>query len=70
MATKQDERGIGKLALSEEDKAFYQGFAVAVGTLARNGYPSLAKDIMNCNGVTIERLKESGVEKEVSDGGR
>jgi hypothetical protein len=49
--------------MSAEERSFYQGFAVAVGTLARNGYPSMARDIMTCNGVTMEQLKEAGADK-------
>lgn len=41
---------------------FYKGFVVAVGTLARNGYPSLATDVMTCNGVTLKELEDAGAE--------
>jgi hypothetical protein len=45
----------------EKSNAFYQGFAVAVADLARRGEPSVALDIMNCNGVTIRQLRDAGV---------
>jgi hypothetical protein len=49
--------------MKEQDKQFYRGFGAAVGTLARNGWPSQAADIMQTNGVTFKQLKESGVEE-------
>lgn len=45
------------------DKEFYCGFAVAVGTVARNGYPSTAIDAMDSNGVTLRDLINSGAEE-------
>jgi len=46
------------------DKAFYQGFAAAIGSLAReHDQPSMARDIMNCNGVTFKQLRDAGVEQ-------
>ena len=42
---------------------FYQGFAVAVGYVAREAdRPSLAKDIMVSNGITLADLQAAGVE--------
>lgn len=46
-----------------ENDLFYQGFAVAVGTLARNGYPSMARDIMLTNGVSLQQLRGAGADK-------
>jgi hypothetical protein len=44
--------------------SFYQGFAAALGSLAReHGRPSMARDIMNCNGVTFKQLRDAGVEQ-------
>ena len=52
-----------KVAMSENDKSFYRGFAVAIGSLAReHGSPSMAVDIMESNGVTLRQLEEAGVE--------
>lgn len=48
--------------MSTEDKEFYRGFAVAVGTVARNGYGSIALDAMTGNGVTIRQLEQAGAE--------
>jgi hypothetical protein len=46
-----------------ENDAFYQGFAVVAGSLARDhGQPSMARDIMQCNGVTLRRLRAAKVE--------
>lgn len=42
---------------------FMIGFAVAVATLARNGYPSMAIDIMKTNGVDIDDLRKAKVER-------
>lgn len=48
--------------LTEKEKEFYRGFAVAVAELARRGWPSQAIDIMHANGVTLQQLRNSGVE--------
>jgi hypothetical protein len=48
----------------KEDWGFYQGFAAALGSLAReHGEPSVAVDIMRCNGVSLQDLKDAGVEE-------
>ncbi len=45
-------------------RAFYHGFAAALGSLAReHDRPSMAIDIMRCNGVTLQNLKDAGVEQ-------
>lgn len=42
---------------------FYQGFAAAVSTLARtHNMPSVAVDVMDCNGVTLRDLFDARVE--------
>lgn len=46
----------------ELNDLFYQGFAVAVGTLARNGYPEMARDIMVTNGISLQQLRGAGAE--------
>lgn len=49
--------------MTECEKEFYRGFAVAVGSLARDhGQPSMAADIMRCNGVSLQDLKNADVE--------
>ncbi len=49
--------------MTKKEKEFYHGFAVAVGALARDHrQPSMAVDIMNCNGVTLRMLEESGAD--------
>lgn len=50
-------------ARSKSDADFLCGFAVAVAALARNGYPSMAVDIMKTNGVDIEDLRKAKVER-------
>lgn len=46
--------------MTTEEKAFYQGAAVILGTLARtHDMPSLAVDIMKSNGITIGQLKDA-----------
>lgn len=41
-----------------ENAAFLQGFACALGSLAReHGEPSVAVDIMHINGITYDELK-------------
>lgn len=50
--------------MSASVKSFYQGFAIAIGSLAReHGEPAKAVDIMHCNGVTLAQLKQAGVAK-------
>lgn len=45
------------------DKTFYCGMAVALGSLAReHDQPSVAIDIMKCNGVSLKDLQDAGVE--------
>ena len=47
-----------------EDKAFVQGFGMAVGALARDhDEPSQAADIMRSNGITFKQLRAAGVEE-------
>lgn len=46
--------------MKKEDRSFYQGFAVAVSTLARTA-PSLAVDICVTNGVSREDFIAAGV---------
>lgn len=43
---------------------FYCGFAAALGSLAReHGMPSVAVDIMNCNGVTLKDFENAKVDE-------
>lgn len=45
-------------------KEFYQGFGMAVAAVAReHGMPSVAVDIMNCNGVSLMELEDAGLEE-------
>lgn len=45
------------------DADFYQGFACAVGSLARDHMqPGMALDIMKINGVTISDLENAGAD--------
>ena len=47
----------------EVQKSFLQGLAVAIGSLARDhDQPSMAVDIMRCNGLTLDDLQECGIE--------
>lgn len=47
--------------MTEENANFWQGFAAALGTLARDhGCPGMAVDIMRLNGVSLEQLVEAG----------
>ena len=49
--------------MSPEDKAFIQGFAAAIGTLARGfGQPNLAKMIADENGFGLKDFKEAECE--------
>lgn len=41
---------------------WYEGFAAAVASVARLGEASVAKSVMVSNGVTVEKLKDNGVE--------
>lgn len=51
------EAGRGK----RQDDEFYQGFACALGTLARDyDRPSMAVHIMRSNGVTLSDLERAG----------
>lgn len=45
------------------DSEFLRGFAAAIGTLA-SGFdmPSVAVNIMKCNGITLAMLEEAGCE--------
>jgi len=44
-------------------ESFWQGFAVAIGSLARDhDRPSMAVDIMRCNGITLKDLETCGIE--------
>lgn len=52
----------GKVKGEPDAHEFMHGFAVAVGTLARVGYPSHAIDIMDCNGITLRDLVNAKVE--------
>ena len=55
-----------KRALSPTEKAFYRGFAAAIGTLAKEFVePSLAAHIAHSNGVTLAALVASGVDAPV-----
>lgn len=49
--------------MSEDDKAFYSGFAVVLGCLIRErDLPSVAVDIMRSNGVELKHLIKAGVD--------
>ena len=48
--------------MTKEDRDFYKGMAVALGTVARNGYGGIALDAMTGNGVTIRQLEQAGAE--------
>lgn len=53
-----------KLARPKKRDEFICGFAAAVGTLAReHGSPSMAADIMHCNGLRLKDFKKAGVEE-------
>lgn len=55
-----------KRALNPAEKAFYRGFAVAVGTVAREFHePGMAAHIAQSNGVTLAALLAAGVETQV-----
>jgi hypothetical protein len=45
-----------------KNKMFYQGFAVAVGTMARNGHGGEAVGAMDSNGVSLSDLVSSGAD--------
>lgn len=48
--------------MTREEKAFYQGAGIILGTLARtHDMPSVAVDIMHSNGITVDQLKEAEV---------
>lgn len=48
--------------MTKAEKEFYVGFAVAVASVAReHGSPSMARDIMVCNGVTMKNLRDADV---------
>ena len=50
--------------MTDVERSFYHGFAIAVASLAReHGRPEQALDIMKCNGVTYQQLKQAGVEE-------
>jgi hypothetical protein len=50
--------------MRNSNKAFYHGFAIAVASVARDhGLPSVAVDIMRCNGVSLQDLQDAGVEQ-------
>lgn len=40
--------------------SFYRGFACAVATLVRSGWPSQAIDIMDTNGISFQVLAQAG----------
>ncbi|MGA7793434.1 MAG: hypothetical protein WCA19_10375 [Candidatus Acidiferrales bacterium] len=49
--------------MTECEKEFYRGFAIAIGSLARDhDQPTMAADIMRCNGVSLQDLKNANVE--------
>ena len=55
-----------KRALNPAEKAFYRGFAVAVGTVAREFHePAMAANIAQSNGVTLAALLAAGVETQI-----
>ena len=61
-------RGVAAKLLAEieadKDRAFNQGFAMAVGSLARDhNQPTTAGDIMRSHGISYNDLKKAGVEK-------
>lgn len=46
--------------MSAANRIFYQGFAVAIGSVARNGRPESAVDAMHSNGIALSDLMASG----------
>jgi hypothetical protein len=56
--------GIGGCLGEAMNKEFYFGCAVILSSLARDhGFPNMAIDIMHCNGITFDQLKQAGCEE-------
>ena len=56
-------RDTKKKVMTDSDKAFYQGFALAVGFVIRDHHDdSMGLDAMRCNGINYETLKAAGVD--------
>jgi len=54
---------MAKRALTPDEKAYYRGFAAALGALAREFCePDLAAHIAQTNGVSLMALRAAGVE--------
>jgi hypothetical protein len=57
----------GRAAASDgiELRSFYAGFAAALASLVRgHDQPSVAKDIMQSEGVTLKHLRSAGIDRD------
>jgi hypothetical protein len=63
MKESQLNANVARFHRKKVNEAFMQGFGVAIGSLARDhDQPSMAADIMRCNGIRLEDLENCGIQ--------